>query len=223
MILVGQYDSPYVRRVAISLKLTGLQYTRDTRSAFADAEEMRRINPLGRIPSLVLDDGEVLIDSAAILDYIDELVGPERALLPARGAARRNALRIVALATGAIDKAGAVVYERVLRPQEMIYQPWLERCLTQLTSGLAALDALPLTPWYLGARPMQPDITVGVLLGYLLKSRTVAGAFPAGRYPNLEAVSAACEALPEFALTVPSADETMPASAEQQPVRGASV
>ena len=125
--------------------------------------------------------------------------------------ARRNALRIVALATGAIDKAGAVVYERVLRPQEMIYQPWIERCLTQLTSGLAALDALPLTPWYLGARPMQPDITVGVLLGYLLKSRTVAGAFPAGRYPNLELLSAACEALPEFALTVPAADETMPA------------
>ena len=86
MILVGQYDSPYVRRVAISLKLAGLQFTRNTASVFADAEEMRRINPLGRIPSLVLDDGEVLIDSAAILDYIDELIGPERALLPARGA-----------------------------------------------------------------------------------------------------------------------------------------
>ena len=209
MILVGQYDSPYVRRVAISLKLAGLQFTRDTRSVFADAEEMRRINPLGRIPSLVLDGGEVLIDSAAILDYIDELVGPERALLPARGTSRRNALRIAALATGAIDKAGAAAYERMLRPQEFIYQPWIERCLIQLASALAALDALPLTPWYLGARPMQPDITVGVLLTYL-KLR-VADAFPAGRYPNLESVSAACDALPEFALTVPAADETMPA------------
>ena len=84
MILVGQYDSPYVRRVAISLKLAGLQFTRDTRSVFADADEMRRINPLGRIPSLVLDDGEVLIDSGAILDYLDEMLGSERALLPAR-------------------------------------------------------------------------------------------------------------------------------------------
>ena len=208
MILVGQYDSPYVRRVAISLKLAGLQFTRDTRSVFADAEEMRRINPLGRIPSLVLDGGEVLIDSAAILDYIDELVGPARALLPARGASRRNALRIVAFATGAIDKAGAVAYERMLRPQELIYQPWIERCLIQLASALAALDGLPVAPWYLGARPMQPDITVGVLLAYL-KLR-VPDSFPADRYSNLKALAAACEALPEFALTVPAADETMP-------------
>jgi glutathione S-transferase len=208
MILVGQYDSPYVRRVAISLKLAGLQFTRDTRSVFADADEMRHINPLGRVPSLVLDDGEVLIDSGAILDHIDELIGPDRSLLPARGALRRKALRIVALATGAIDKAGAVAYERMLRPQEKIYMPWIGRCLTQLASALAALDALPLTPWYLGAQPMQPDITVGVMLGYL--DLRVADALPAGRYPTLETLAAACQALPEFAATVPAADETMP-------------
>jgi len=153
-----------------------MQFKRDTRSVFADADEMRRVNPLGRIPSLVLDDGEVLIDSAAILDYIDETLGPERSLLPARGASRRNALRIVALATGAIDKAGAVAYERMLRPKETIYMPWIERCLTQLASSLAALDRLPLTPWYLGARPMQPDITVGAMLGYL--ELRVTDAFP---------------------------------------------
>ena len=208
MILVGQYDSPYVRRVAVSLKLAGLQFTRNTASVFADAEEMRRINPLGRIPSLVLDDGEVLIDSAAILDYVDELIGPERALLPARGAARRKALRIVALATGAIDKAGAITYERMLRPPETVYMPWMGRCLTQLASALTALDSLPLSPWYLGERPMQPDITVGVMLGYL--DLRLVDAFPAGRYPTLETLSAACQALPEFAATVPAADETMP-------------
>jgi len=208
MILVGQYDSPYVRRVAISLKLAGLQFTRDTRSVFADAEEMRRVNPLGRIPSLVLDDGEVSIDSSAIIDYIDETIGPERSLLPARGAARRKALRIVALATGAIDKAGAVAYERMLRPPETIYLPWIGRCLTQLANALAALDALPLNPWYLGTRPMQPDITVGVMLGYL--ELRVADAFPAGRYPTLETLTAACDALPEFAATAPATDETMP-------------
>src|SRR5512145_3323668 len=126
MQLVGQYDSPYVRRVAISLTLLGLPFTRNTMSVFADAAEMRRINPLGRIPSLVLDDGEVLIDSAAILDHIDETVGPERALLPPSGAERRRALRIVALATGAIDKAGAVLYERMLRPPDKVYPPWIE-------------------------------------------------------------------------------------------------
>src|SRR5258705_11343896 len=89
MLLVGQYDSPFVRRVAISLHVFGIAFERNTKSVFADADEMRRINPLGRIPSLVLDDGEVIIDSAAILDYLDGLVGAERALLPPHGPARR--------------------------------------------------------------------------------------------------------------------------------------
>jgi glutathione S-transferase len=68
---------------------------------------MRATNPLGRIPSLVLDDGEVLIDSAAILDWLDQTVWPERALLPPAAAERRRALRLIKLATGAIDKVGA--------------------------------------------------------------------------------------------------------------------
>src|SRR5499426_2568457 len=112
MILVGQYDSPYVRRVAVSLRVLGFAYEHDTRSVFADFDAMREVNPLGRIPSLVLDDGEVLIDSAAILDYLDEQVGPARALVPPSGPARRRALRRIALATGAIDKIGAIVYEQ---------------------------------------------------------------------------------------------------------------
>jgi glutathione S-transferase len=100
MILVGQYDSPYVRRVAISLHALGLDFERNTMSVFADADAMRRINPLGRVPSLVLDGGETLLDSAAILDHLDETVGPARALLPPAGAERRRALQIIALATG---------------------------------------------------------------------------------------------------------------------------
>jgi glutathione S-transferase len=116
MILVGQYDSPYVRRVAVSLHTLGFDYAHDTRSVFADFDAMRQVNPLGRIPSLVLDDGEVLIDSAAILDWLDQTVGPERALIPPAGAERRRALRLIALATGAIDKVGVAAYERLMRP-----------------------------------------------------------------------------------------------------------
>src|SRR5678815_1209188 len=138
MLLVGQYDSPYVRRVAISLHLLQLPFARNPISVFGDAEAMRAINPLGRIPSLVLDDGEVVIDSAAILDHIDELVGPRRALLPASGAPRRAALRVIALASGAIDKAGAIVYDRSLRPPDKQHAPWQERCAVQLASALAA-------------------------------------------------------------------------------------
>src|SRR5574340_1554481 len=106
MILLGQYDSPYVRRVAISLRVLGFAYAHDTRSVFADFDAVRRINPLGRIPALVLEGGETIIDSAAILDWLDHEVGPERALLPVGAAERRRALHQIALATGAIDKAG---------------------------------------------------------------------------------------------------------------------
>src|SRR5262249_51903411 len=90
MILVGQYDSPYVRRVAVSLRVLGFDYEQDTRSVFGDFESMRQTNPLSRIPSLVVEDGEVLIDSAAILDWLDEIVGPARALLPPAGPERRR-------------------------------------------------------------------------------------------------------------------------------------
>ena len=136
MILVGQYDSPYVRRVAVSLRVLGFEYRHDTRSVFADFDDMRRVNPLGRIPSLVLDSGETLIDSAAILDWLDEEVGPERALLPRSGAGRRRALRLIALATGAIDKAGAATYERVIRPAAYRFPDWIKRCRTQAAGAI---------------------------------------------------------------------------------------
>jgi glutathione S-transferase len=208
MQLVGQYDSPYVRRVAISLHLLELPFERNTLSVFGDAGAMGRINPLVRVPSLVLDDGEVLVDSHAILDHIDETVGPERALLPRAGAERRRALGIIAHATGAIDKAGAVAYERLLRPADKVHQPWIERCQGQLAGALAVLEALPQLPWLLGARLMQPDITVGALLGYM--RLRVPDALPAGRYPALERLSAACEALPAFMAARIGSEETMP-------------
>src|SRR4030095_12242372 len=104
MVLVGQYASPSWRRVAITLHHYGLAFTRNPISVFTDARAMAGINPLVRIPSLVLDDVEVLIDSGAIIEYLDELVGPERALTPRQGAPRRRVLQLVAVATGAIDK-----------------------------------------------------------------------------------------------------------------------
>jgi len=212
MILVGQYDSPFVRRVAISLHLLELPFTRNPISVFADADEMRAINPLGRIPSLVLDDGEVVVDSAAILDHLDEQVGPARALIPASGAARRHALRLIAIASGAIDKAGAIVYERTLRPPEKQHAPWQERCRVQLASALAALEAaVPHghgEPWIGGAHPGQADITVGCTLGYLLLR--LPEALIAGEMPALERLAAACEELEAFRETRPAPDEAMP-------------
>src|SRR5207342_3414895 len=111
MILIGQYDSPFVRRVAIALRLYGLPFEHRPWSTFGDGDKIAPYNPLRRVPTLVLDSGEALIESSAILDYLDDLVGPDRAMIAPRGEARRHALRICALATGLADKAVSLVYE----------------------------------------------------------------------------------------------------------------
>jgi glutathione S-transferase len=206
LILVCQYDSPYVRRVAVSLHLLGIPFARYTISGFADAEEMRKINPLGRIPSLILDDGEVIIDSAAILDHVDSIVGPARALLPPGGRARRRALFVASLATGVLDKAGQIVYERALRPPDKIHEPWLARCRVQVDSGLAAIEALTGDDWTLATPgPMLPDITVGCIVLYLRARLPEVLA-----HPKLAAFADRCAALDAFRATEWSDAEVMP-------------
>jgi glutathione S-transferase len=207
VILVGQYDSPYVRRVAVSLRVLGLFYEHDTRSVFGDFDDMRQTNPLGRIPSLILDGGEVLIDSAAILDHIDETVGPDRALVPRSGAARRAALRRIALATGVIDKAGGgVVYERLVRPSQYRWPAWVERCRVQAVDALAALER---EDWPT-SRFGQADITAGCMLYYLKVNAP--DILQPGRYQALDALLRRCEASDAFRATtfteyaVPRAD-----------------
>jgi glutathione S-transferase len=204
MILVGQYDSPYVRRVAVSLRVLGFDYDHDTRSVFADFDAMRQINPIGRIPSLVLPDGEVLIDSAAILDWLDQTVGPERALVPPGGAERRRVLRLIALATGAIDKAGAAAYERIIRPFAFRWPEWIQRCTTQAESAIAALAA---EPWPAAASLDQAQITTACMIRHARMADPEL--LPPGRYPALDALSERCEARPEFKGTCP-ADYVLP-------------
>src|SRR5438105_15653630 len=84
MILIGQYDSPFVRRVAIAMRLYGIAYEHRAWSTFRQADKLSVYNPLLRVPTLVLDAGEVLIDSVVMLDYLDELVAPAKALTAAR-------------------------------------------------------------------------------------------------------------------------------------------
>lgn len=139
MFLIGQYDSPFVRRVAIALRLYGLAFEHRPWSTFGDADKIAPYNPLRRVPTLVLDDGEALIESTIILDYLDELVGPEKAMLPRGGAERRKHLRICALATGLGDKAVSLLYERVLRKEQLAL--WVERCQAQIGDVLGVLEA----------------------------------------------------------------------------------
>jgi glutathione S-transferase len=198
MILVGQYDSPYVRRVAISLRELGFDYVHDTRSVFGDFDDMRKTNPLGRIPSLILDDRTTLIDSGAILDWLDEEVGEARALVPARGSARRQALQVIAMACGAIDKAGASAYERILRPREYRWPEWIARCRTQAAGAIAALDE---THWPLDGAPDQAAITTVAMLRYV--RMTDADLAPQGKYPRLDALADRLEQRPAFIATFP--------------------
>jgi glutathione S-transferase len=210
MILVGQYDSPFVRRVAVTLHVYGMPFTRNGISVFTDAAEMARINPLVRIPSLVLDSGETLIDSAAILDTLDEMAGSDRALTPPAGAARRAVLQATVMATGAIEKAGAWVYERHFHSPGQRSETMLARYESQLAGGLSWLDAQIRDGRLCGPALTQADVTAAALVFYL-KLR-VAHAFSEQKYPRLAALSEALEATDAFIAARPSPDEIMPAT-----------
>jgi len=138
MILIGQYDSSFVRRVGIALRLYGLPFEHRPWSVFGDAELIAPFNPLRRVPTLVLDNGEVLVESGAMLDHLDELAGPSRALIAECGEARRHALKVCALATGLADKAVALFYELVLH--KTVSDQWVARCRAQIGDVLTALE-----------------------------------------------------------------------------------
>jgi glutathione S-transferase len=197
MILIGQYDSPFVRRVAIALRLYELPYEHWPWSTFSDADKIAPYNPLRRVPTVVLHSGEVLIESMAILDYLDEWVGPGKAMIAARGPERRHALEICALATGLADKAVSLLYERVLRKKSS--KIWVERCEAQIGGVLAALekqrDAIT-RPFWFGEHIGHADIAVACVLRFTGEAH--AQLFDAARYPALAAHAARCEALPPF-------------------------
>jgi glutathione S-transferase len=193
------FDSPYVRRVAVSMNLLGMEFEHRNWSVGKDFELIRQFNPLGRVPTLVQHDGESLIESAAILDLLDEYAGPDRALLPRSGKDRREAMRILAVATGAADKGVAQIYESVFRPPEKRHRPWVERCQTQMHAALAELNRLSQTragEWLIGDRLTQADITTTCVYTFLIEALAINGAAVA--YPGLAALAERCEALPEF-------------------------
>jgi glutathione S-transferase len=197
MILIGQFDSPFVRRVAIAARLYGLPFEHRPWSTFGDADKIAPYNPLRRVPTLVLDGGEALIESMAILDYLDELACPDKALIAPRGPERRHALRICALAMGLGDKSVSLLYERVLRKDAL--KLWVERCESQIGGVLAVLEkerAAVKTPYWFGERIGHADIAVACVLRMCREAHP--GLFDAARYPALTAHAARCEALPPF-------------------------
>ncbi|MDJ0653882.1 MAG: glutathione S-transferase N-terminal domain-containing protein [Xanthomonadales bacterium] len=190
-VLVGMYDSPFVRRVAISMQIYGIDYDHQNWSVFANQEAVGRMNPLGRVPALVISDDEVLVESSAILDYLDELAGPGRALTPPSGADRRRVLQRSSMATGACEKAVAIVYETQKRAPEYQDPAWLSRLQHQLARAVGWLDEN--IPAF--SEPLdQSQLTSAVMVRFVDEYLPGHGL----EWPRLQELSRRCEATAPF-------------------------
>lgn len=202
MILIGQYDSPFVRRVAVTLQHYDMPYKRRVISVYGDFERMLAVNPLGKVPALLLDSGEVLVDSQMILDHLDEAAGPERALTPPAGAARRHVLRRIAVALGMAEKAVALRVELFRRAPGTTDPAWAGRLEQQILTSLGWLEgeapgvSETADPWLSGRRMMQDDVTAATAHCFLANKLPELIARQA--CPKLERLAARCEALPCF-------------------------
>lgn len=197
MQLVGMLDSPYVRRVAIALTVLDVPFAHLPLSVFSTFEAFGRINPVVKAPTLVCDDGGVLMDSTLILQWAATLSA--RRLQPAGGAALLRSLRLTGLALAACEKAVQIVYEHNLRPTEKLHAPWLGRVTGQLLSACARLEEemarepLPAPTKEIG----DAGITIAVAWGFM--QMMVPQVVEAARYPTLAAYAEQAEQLPAFA------------------------
>lgn len=201
MCLIGPRNAPYTRRVAISMRYMGLQFTHEPLSVRDDAERFAAINPVKRAPTLVLDDGMVLMESSLILQYLERLVPPERSLMPADIGNFARAQRITALALAACDKAVQIALEEHLRPREKRYQEVIDLAMERVVNAfrLLEIEIAGAPDWFCGARVLQPDITTAMAWGIArlsLDERVSPDAFP-----QLAAFAARAERQPEFVAT----------------------
>jgi glutathione S-transferase len=187
--LIGMLDSPYVRRVAICMKLAKLDFDHEATSVFRDYEAFRKINPVVKAPTLVLDDGQTLMDSTLILAYLGLLDGVGEGLLR---------IRLTALALAACEKSVQIVYEHNLRPVEKQHQPWINRIHRQLSAAYGELEsALAAVPFPREANQMsQAAVTVAV--AWHFTQNMLPDIVAAQDHPALAAFSAYAERLPVF-------------------------
>lgn len=195
LVLRSSPASPFGRKVKIAAYELGLMDRIEVAAADTNdpAEPLRRQNPLGKIPTLVLEDGTTLFDSRVIVEYLDHLGGGR--LFPA-GEARFAQLRLQALADGLCDAALLQVYEVRYRPEQGRNADWVAHQGGKVSRALAALEAEP--PAY-PDRPRIGEIALACALGYL--DLRFEGKWRAG-HPRLVAW------LDAFAAKVPSFETT---------------
>jgi glutathione S-transferase len=197
MILIGQYDSSFVRRCGIALTLYGIPFEHRPWSVFSDAERVRAVNPLMRVPTLIFDNGDVLVDSQTIIDTIDRMVPAERRLLPETAPDRHRALTVAALATGLGDKIVSLFYEIHMHAEPA--EALVSRLGLQIGSVLDALEddreKRP-TPFWFGQDIGHADIAVACMVRH--GREALPDHVDLNSRPALARHCAAMEALPVF-------------------------
>jgi glutathione S-transferase len=167
MKLIGSLASAYVRKVRVVLAEKKLDYQFEVENVFAEDTTIQKLNPLGKVPSLIMEDGSVMIDSRVIVEYLDTLT-PVCKLLPPHGRDRADVKCWEALADGVLDAAALVRMERQ-RPAELQSEAWIERQMRKVYLGLAALsDKLGESPYCAGIHYSLADVCVGCTLAWLL-------------------------------------------------------
>ena len=198
MQLIGMLDSPYVRRVAISLQLLGVPFEHQSLSVFRTFARFEQINPVVKAPTLVCDDGEVLMDSTLIIEYAEALASSRRSLMPAGISERQHALRVIGLALAACEKSVQIIYERQLRPPEKLHEPWVARVTGQLLAACAALDSeIRVRPPTMTSQAIdQAGLSAAVAWDFT--QQTIPEVVAAANHPALIELSSKAEGLPEF-------------------------
>jgi glutathione S-transferase len=199
--LLGLYDSPFVRRVAVTMAHYGIPFEHLSLSVFRHMDAMQPLNPLFKVPMLTLPDGEKLYESAYLLDYLDELATARgiTPLTPRAGSERRCIQQLMALAMIGTEKAVAIAYE-ARRPTEFAWPEWTDRLRGQMRAAWSLLEAEFAGDYLVGDRLTQADISAVAGIGFI--RYTLPHEWPAGLWPRLEALAARLEASPAF-LAVP--------------------
>ena len=207
MKLYGGFGSPFTRRVGTTLLLYNLKHEHLVLRANVPEElkQLKKFNPLARVPALETDDGMALVDSVTILDYLDRLVGPDGALTPSTGAVRTQMLSLIGIAAGAVEKSVSCYYEEGVnakRPADKIYRPWVDKMYEQTKDGLEAIESMVKGPWIMGNKITQADVSLVCFLDFIVKHRPETS--PQLNCPNLEKISKKANLMVEFSSTIPA-------------------
>ncbi|WP_295991046.1 glutathione S-transferase N-terminal domain-containing protein [Rugamonas sp.] len=168
MKLIGSLASPYVRKVRVVLAEKKLDYQYELENVWAPDTRIQELNPLGKVPCLLMEDGNVMIDSRVMAEYLDTLT-PVCKLLPPNGRDRADVKCWEALADGIVDAATLVRLETTQRPPELRSADWVARQMRKVQLGLQAMaDKLGDSAYCAGKNYSLGDVAVGCALGWLL-------------------------------------------------------